>query len=102
MEHLSNRHGAIMGADQLDMQERAVAKATAWKYHHAARLGVSVEEIGAATLRGWTAEDLEALPAAKAAHLASGPPDLELTEAIQRIKVAPVRRVTTTYIRSRV
>ena len=54
-------------------QKAAVEKARVWTYHHAARLGVSVEEINAATLRGWCSENIESLPATEVGLLNHSP-----------------------------
>jgi hypothetical protein len=91
-----NGHRAALSQETKE-QEAAVEKARAWSYHHAARLGVSVEEIGAATLSGWTAEDVEALPASEADRL-TGPAayDPELAATIKRIKSIPARPIRTT------
>ena len=91
MEHLSNRRGAIMGADQLDMQERAVAKAYRWQDVQAMRLGVTSQEVLDAIGRGWTAEDVENLSASEAARLGSPPSDPYMAAAIKRISSAPVK-----------
>ena len=71
-------------------QERAVAEAAEWSRHHAERLGCTVEELAAATLRGWFAEDIVALPASEAVKIFGAPIDGELTAGIERIKATPV------------
>jgi len=65
-------HRAALSQDT-EAQRAAVAKAEVWRYHHAARLGVSVAEINAATLGGWCSEDIESLPACEAALLKGSP-----------------------------
>ena len=54
-------------------QKAAVEKANAWRVSHAARLGVSVEEIGAAILRGWCGHWISELPASEVALLNHSP-----------------------------
>ena len=45
-----------------DARKAAVAKAARWTAEQAERLGYSPDEILAAIRRGWTAEEVEALP----------------------------------------
>ena len=67
-----NGHRAALSQETKE-QEAAVEKANAWRYHHAGRLGVSIAEIRAATLRGWTAEHMESLSASEVAMLKGSP-----------------------------
>ena len=74
---------------------RSVAEADAWTQNQAKRLGVEVEDLQAAGLRGWCGEQIAALSIANAEDVLGAPPlDPEMAAAIERIRTAPVLPVS--------
>ena len=94
MEHLQNREELRVGKDQETARVAAVKKASAWTMRQAARLEVMPKEISAATLRGWLPEDI--LAATSKYQLEGAPLCLEIREAIEKIKNAPILPVIDT------
>ena len=84
---MSDRH--VNGWSE-DAREAAVAKAARWTAEQAERLGYSPDEILAAIRRGWTAEEVEALPVAQANRI-EGPPRLALAPKLRDAPILPIR-----------
>lgn len=67
-------------------------RAREWYETQSERLGLTVEELDDAVLRGWCGDVIAELPASRASDLAGPPPlDEELAAGIARIRAAPIR-----------
>ena len=82
-------------------QERQVNTVKHWREKTVERLGITHEELEAAILRGWGGDLIDEVMAADVDRLQGTPMDPVITEALKRVKVAPVERITPTFIRSK-